>query len=201
MNLQKIKKLFRLNLYLCLFNIKLLEFLRFIYKFEKWHSRAPFICRPYKRKLVNEINSLDINITAVEIGGGMGDIISKIITKNKILIDLDKNLKKPVLLLHPSVKFIHGSFEKVEKIKEKEIDVLILVNWIHNLKKEIILDSIYKINKVKTIKYIVLDEINYNKHGYQYKHKFDNIKGFETYKIFDDLENIRKFRVLKCKNI
>jgi len=182
-------------------NIKLLEFLRFIFEFDKWHAGAPFICRPYKRKIVNEINNLDINMTAVEIGGGMGDIISRVATKNKILIDLDKNLKNPVLLLHPSVQFINGSFKQVEKIKYKKIDVLILVNWIHNLKKEIILDNLYHISSIKKIKYIVLDEINHNKHGYRYKHKFDNIDGFETYKIFDDLENIRKFRILKCKNI
>ncbi len=196
-----LKRLFDINFYSCLFDKWILILLQKIYKFDKWHANAPYSCRPYKKVLVNEINKLDINDVAVEIGGGLGDIISKIKTKKKYLIDLDNKLKKIIHILHKNIIFINGSFDEIKTIYEKNIDILILINWIHELDKNDILDGIYNIKKQKKIKYIVLDEINDNIQGYKYKHRFENIKDFTTIKLIDDPEKIRKFRILKCKNI
>ena len=195
------KRLIDIKFYKCLFDRQKLIVLQRIYQFNKWHANAPYSCRPYKKVLVNEINNLNINSVAVEIGGGLGDIISKIKTKKKYLIDLDSKLEKIIYILHKNILFVHGSFDEVKTIPEKNIDILILINWIHELDKDIILNSIYKIKKTKKIKYLILDEINNNMQGYKHKHRFNNIDGFITIKLIDDPEKIRKFRVLKCQHI
>ncbi len=196
-----LKRLIDIKFYRCLFDKQKLIILQKIYQFDKWHASAPYNCRPYKKILVDEINKLNIDSIAVEIGGGLGDIISKIKTKKKYLVDLDNKLEKIIYILHKNIIFINGSFNEVKNIPEKNIDILILVNWIHELDKDIILNGIYKIKKIKKIKYLILDEINNNIQGYKYKHRFTKIDDFETIKIIDDPEKIRKFRILKCQHI
>ncbi len=193
------------NLYSCLYQKLKLYILYKKYNFDKWHATAPFPCRPYKRILVDEINKLDINSVAVEIGGGLGDIISRVKTNKKYLIDVNINLKDVINLLHKELIFVNGSFDAIAQIKEESIDILVLVNWIHGIEKNIIISEIENILKDKKIKYIVLDEINTDIIGrddYKYKHRFqDDIKDFSTKKIVSDLENIRKFRILEHNNL
>jgi len=152
-----------------------------------------------KKILVNEINKLNLN-NAVEIGGGGGDIVSRLNTSKKFLIDVDNNLKNVVNFLYKDVIFINGSFESIKQIDNENIDILILVNWIHELKQDYIITQIKNILKFKNIKYILVDEINLNIEGYKYKHNFENaIEGFKTLKLIEDPENIRKFRILEWK--
>jgi len=199
----KIKKIvYRLiskDFYLCFISRIHLYFLYKIFRFNKWHVNGTYYCRKYKKILVNEINKLNLN-NAVEIGGGVGDIVSRLNTSKKFLIDVDNNLKNVVNFLYKDVIFINGSFESIKQIDNENIDILILVNWIHELKQDYIITQIKNILKFKNIKYILVDEINLNIEGYKYKHNFENaIEGFKTLKLIEDPENIRKFRILEWK--
>ena len=79
MLLKRIKrKLSDKNFYVCFYKRGLLWILHKVYNFNKWHVNAPFECRKYKKVLVSEINKLDIRNNAVEIGGGLGDILSRV---------------------------------------------------------------------------------------------------------------------------
>ena len=63
-----------------------------------------------------------------------------------------------------------------------------------------IIQRLKKILRNKKINYIVVNKVNKNMKGYKYKHRFNDMEGFETFRIISDPENIRKFRILKCKN-
>jgi len=65
--------------------------LRLLFGFDRWHASAPYSCRPYKELVVELANALQPSI-AVEVGCGLGDIISRIKAADRFGIDSDHAL-------------------------------------------------------------------------------------------------------------
>ena len=138
------------NKFLCYANRIFYMIFQKIFKFGKWHANAPFYCRPYKKKVVDIINDLK-PVTIIEIGCGLGEIISRVNARNKYGIDIDANAIKFGALLARNVTFINGSFDAIYKIPEKHIDVLVLINWTHGLEPAFIKKEIYNLLKIKRL--------------------------------------------------
>ena len=105
------------------------------YKFDKWHIVSNFYLRPYKVVVLDSIKSLQTNCV-VEVGCGLGEIISRIPSDMKIGIDSDsKAIAAASFLYGGRCKFMEGSFNDLTKIllkmKIKKVDMLIMVNWPH----------------------------------------------------------------------
>jgi hypothetical protein len=191
-----IKKLFN-RPFKCYLDIIYLRILKFFYKFDSWHTVSSYSCRKYKKQLIEIINNIENeNIVTVEIGCGLGDIISRVDSENRFGFDFDNRVINASRILHKNTTFLCGSFEDVLLLNTK-IDLLILVNWIHNISMKELENSIELINSTSSIQYIVVDEVLESIKGYKYHHNFSKLKNYETYSLTPDIENIRNYRALK----
>ncbi len=156
----------------CLFNTFKYILLQKIYKFDKWHVRGNYYCRSYKSNIIDFLNKYEFE-NVVEVGCGLGDILSRVKSKYKLGIDSDINVIKAASFLHSGVDFKIDSFENLCIDNLVSCDLLILINWIHNL------DPITLENKIISLsprfKYLLVESIEPNC-GYLHSHKFEIIK-------------------------
>ncbi|HVO48293.1 MAG TPA: hypothetical protein VMT29_18385 [Steroidobacteraceae bacterium] len=108
--------------------------LRPLFGFDPWHAAAPYSCRPYKATVVALVNELRPAL-AVEVGCGLGDIISRISARERYGIDVDGGVIRAARVLHPrGTRWVQGDAGVVGTVVpgDRTIDCLIMVNWIHN---------------------------------------------------------------------
>jgi len=185
----------------CSFYALYLYALRSIYNFDAWHYRNNYFCRKYKKKLVQYLNSLPIKNVSVELGGGLGEIVGRLKTKENILIDIDENVVKAskYILFTRITKRIVGSWDKLILETPKNIDLLITVNWIHGIEPKTVENYYKQVISQKEIEYIVVDILREPWKG-SYKHSFDFLLslGYKIENILDDGgERISDFMILK----
>ncbi|MBF0274883.1 MAG: class I SAM-dependent methyltransferase [Nitrospinae bacterium] len=196
----KIKNTGVLNTFCCLYKLLFLKIVSVLFRLERWHSIAPYECRAYKKLVVGIVNELQPH-TVVEIGCGLGEIISRVNAAGKHGFDREENVIKVAKMLCSIENNFHvGSFDEVKSLKEKIIDVLIMVNWLHDLDGSHIRGEIEEILKVKEIKYIIVDEVHTFREGYRYHHDFEQcFHGIaEKIKDVDDgYDNYRKISLFK----
>lgn len=158
------------------------------YGFDKWHI-APYQTRQYAWDIVQMINAdpeTYQSLTVVEIGCGLGDIIRNINVKNKYGIDLSKEVIEAAKELdkNNTVSWSAGSFEDAAKFDDN-IDLLITVNFMHEIEPEVLKGLYDSILSDKKVKYIIADSAK----GYQYKYWHDfsyilpdyEVVSYETY--------------------
>lgn len=134
---------------------RIYQMLQWYCGFGTWHVE-PINNRPYGLEIVRTLNKLidrnifNRHIPIVEVGCGLGDIISGIKWKyGKFGYDISTEVLKGGRILHPSVRFKNGTFDDIGC---GEINCLIMVDFIHmiphdKLKKKI--DIVLKNNRVK----------------------------------------------------
>jgi hypothetical protein len=139
-----------------------------VYKFHPWHAVAPISARPYRRTVAGIVNELKPT-TVVEVGCGLGGILSHIKAVNRYGYDVDGGVIRAARLLHGKrITFIHGDLSTVSL---RNVDVLILVNWIHDISPTL-LDSLVS-PLLSGTRYLLLDAIDADgPSGYKYKHDF-----------------------------
>lgn len=138
------------------------------FKFDPWHVSGNISCRTYKREVLSLVKSLGFINSAVEIGCGLGDLISNIDAPKRVGIDIDKNVINAAAFLHgKNCQFILGSFCEA---KYYQADLLIMINWIHEIDTET-LD--YNINELsRNYRYLLVDSITSDRAEYKHRHKF-----------------------------
>jgi hypothetical protein len=178
-----------------------LYFLKLRYGFDSGHWRNNYYCRKYKKLVVEELNSLPIERIAVDLGGGLGEIVGRLKTKENILIDLDKQ----VLIASQNLPFlritkrIRGSWRELKEQTSQNIDLLITVGWIHGISPEELIRNFKETLKVKSIKFLLVDSLLKPWQG-AYKHDFQFLEetGYRLLKRFSDGgENIREFLIFE----
>jgi len=99
--------------------------------------------------------------TVVDIGCGLGDIISRVNTNSRYGYDIsNKIIKAAIFKNKKDINFHNGSILDVNSnSKIKSISILILVNWTHGIDGAAIVNDIKKLNKSKQIKFILVDEL------------------------------------------
>jgi SAM-dependent methyltransferase len=131
--------------------------------FDPWHATAPFACREYKRRVVGIAIGLQPT-TVLEIGCGVGDIISRIEAESRYGFDIAPKAITAANLLHGSKIFFGVSSisepENIARILEfRPIDLLILVNWCHGLDARSLKELIDNLNCILKIDKILIDAI------------------------------------------
>jgi len=139
--------------------------------FDGWHI-APYQTRQYAWDIVQMINDdpdTYNTLSVVEIGCGLGDIIRNINAGRKYGIDLSKEAIEAAKYLDKDnqVTWTAGSFDDAAKIDD--IDLLITVNFMHEIEPEALKGMYDSIVKDKNVKYIIADSAK----GYQYKYWHD----------------------------
>ncbi len=154
-----------------------LRVLQHYYGFHAWHASAPMSARPYRRivaQLANE--NADPSRCVVEVGCGLGSIISRVDGLKRVGYDPDNGaIRAARLLRRRAVTFVHGTLESVA---EHRIDLLILVNWIHSISPAQ-LDA-WLTPLLPRIRQLLVDAIDPEVDGYPFRHDFGFLHGRAT---------------------
>jgi SAM-dependent methyltransferase len=152
--------------------------LRRVFHFDAWHASAPYSCRPYKAEVVALANSLK-PASVVEVGCGLGDILSRVSARARYGFDADARVIRAARFLHPrGVHWIHGEAAGVARalLLEGSIDCMIMVNWIHNLSAEELAGVVLPL--LPRIRYLIVDAIDADgPASYRHKHDFRFLAG------------------------
>ena len=145
-----------------------LQALRLLFGFEPWHARSPDSSRPYRKQLAKLVNDL-APTCVVEVGCGLGGILSQVKAERRHGYDRDPAVIRAARALHGrSVQFTVGGFEQVS---DRNIDVLMAINWMHEFPPEQIERWILPL--LPDIRYLLVDAINPGSDGgYPYFHDF-----------------------------
>ncbi len=180
----------------------LFRLLHYVFRFDEWHVHNIYENRPYKKKIVDTVNELHPKVV-VEIGCGLGEIVSKAKAKARIGIDVDRNALRAARLLNwrKHVTFIDGPLNAVGNIPQSEIDCLIMINWLHNISGPEIVVEMKHLLQQKTVRYLIVDEIFENVEGYKFHHRFREVlrDSFIDRSEVNDQEGIRRIVVLERK--
>ena len=163
--MKKIKEIINrvglINTLIAIFKRLLFALLRVIFGFNRWHASAVINSRPYKLQTVAIVNELKPE-SVVEIGCGLGEILKRIEAKNKIGIDSDPGVLKAARLIdRTGSKYIESDFFNVKKvhIPFESTDILLMINWSHELLWEKLKNTIIKLQEELKIKTLVIDII------------------------------------------
>ena len=140
-----------------------------IYKFDPWHAQAPTSARPYRKTVANLINQLHPQ-TVVEVGCGLGYILALVKAPCRHGYDLDDGAIRCARFLHgKKITFAQGDLSSVS---QPHIDVLVLVNWIHEVSPDELERLIVPL--LPQTCYLILDAIDPGElsGGYRFKHDF-----------------------------
>ena len=159
--IQKFQTVRRLGLRYCI-ACKGVSFL--IHQLEKilsvnsWHSSNIYSCRPYKPHVVGLVSKLNPQVI-VEVGCGLGDILSNIRAHSKYGIDPDGSVIRLGKILHPfsGVKWMKGDLTDLVKVPGR-IDTLILIGMLHYISPEFLEKTLTP--HLSRIHYLVLDQFN-----------------------------------------
>jgi hypothetical protein len=141
-----------------------------LFRFAAWHASAPYSCRPYKRAVVELANALHPAV-AVEVGCGLGDIISRVRAVERTGIDLDVHVIRAARFLHWRGRWMQGDSSSLLHLGHSSIDCLIMVNWIHNLNADDLAALLLPL--LPMTRYLILDAIDADgPDSYRVKHDF-----------------------------
>jgi SAM-dependent methyltransferase len=147
--------------------------LRWVFHFDPWHASAPYVCRPYKRMVVELANALAPN-TAVEIGCGLGEILSRVTATERFGFDADEAVIRAARFLHGGkAHWLHAELAAVAPLlpQKARIDCLIMVNWIHNLSPDDLWRGLLPL--LPRTEWLILDAIDRDgPTSYRFKHDF-----------------------------
>jgi hypothetical protein len=174
-----------------------LSLLRRVYGFNCWHVAAPLSARPYRADISKLVNSLYPKYV-VEVGCGLGITLSLINSPYRHGYDLDEGAIRAARFLRGNgIKFTTGDMTAVI---EDYIDVLILVNWIHDYSPEQLASWLNPL-KGRT-RYLLLDAIDINNPlNYKYKHDFRFL--YDNYYLISTSRSVnegRHFCLFEVKN-
>ena len=159
------------NLLLCRLERVFFKRLQKRFGFDPWHCVGTYHCRPYQRVAVSLANTTAPKV-AIEIGCGLGEIITRIDAPYRAGYDL-----YPAVIdaaRHFRKSDVHFRVGSGSDVKEDSIDLLIAINWIHNLSPDqlrIFLEPFYR-----RTSYFLLEAIKPTEAGYKFKHDFAFLK-------------------------
>jgi hypothetical protein len=155
--------------------------LLFVFRFDPWHV-ASLQKKEYALSIIDFLNTeKDLNRKkVVEIGSGLGDIIRNLEFEYKLALDIEANALKANRFLSLFVNrgrglFKTNTFSFPDSKLEGKFDVIILVNWIHNISPSCLQAEIsdyfnFHLNPSGIIVFDIVDDPSY-----QFNHTVENL--------------------------
>jgi SAM-dependent methyltransferase len=176
--------------------------LRQVFRFDAWHASAPYACRPYKKSVIDLANSVHPS-TVVEVGCGLGDIVSRVQAKNRYGLDLDARVIRAARFLHPlGIVWTACAAAELDAqiVPVALIDCLIMVNWIHNLTSEELAAMLVPL--LSRVRFLIVDAVDENAPAsYRTKHDFAFLIGKATLLSSSRvLDEPRRFLLFRAKD-
>lgn len=164
----------------CILKKIYLRILAQIYGFDSWHARSPYECRAYKQEVVELANELSPRV-AIEVGCGLGDIISRVDDANLYGFDIDSSVINAARRINGHhADFFQADIASPKRLLENlknvpSVDLMITVNWPHAVPWPEFVANIKLIAKKIKLKYLIIDTINSCEPGYAYHHSLENL--------------------------
>jgi SAM-dependent methyltransferase len=174
--------------------------LRLRYKFNVWHASSPLESTPYKSQVIDLVNSFSPS-TVVEIGCGLGEMLTKIKSQYRIGIDYDFGaIQAATFLNKKNIEFIHHDFESIKNIdlNVSKIDFLLMINWTHEMKWEVLKKNLSQFNSCFRTKYLLIDIIKEGNEGYPFFHTKENLSKLgKIIKVVPARDHVREICLLE----
>jgi SAM-dependent methyltransferase len=149
-----------------------------VFQFDAWHSNSPYSCRPYKRVVVGIVNSLQPK-SVVEVGCGLGEILSRTSARERFGFDSDPAVIRAARFLHPrGTRWVAADASDVRELlpREHDIDCLVMINWIHSLRPDQLAECVLPL--LARVRYVLLDAIDHDAPpSYRFRHDFGFLAG------------------------
>jgi len=145
-----------------------LRLLQCVYGFNRWHADAPLSARPYRRTAARVISDLNPDYV-VEVGCGLGVLLSLVRARHRYGYDIDGGAIRAARLIRSRrIVFREGDLTSVD---QPTIDVLVLVNWIHEFSPQQLSDWLQPL--LPRTRFLLLDAIDAdNPLAYRFFHNF-----------------------------
>lgn len=152
------------------------EYLQKIIGFDPWHLNSlneRFYAIPTIKRINELIQNGEVsNGTIIEVGCGLGDIISAVNWKDKLGFDIDEKVVLTAKLLHPKTAFQVGSFDA---IRGRKISILMALNFLHRVNDEDCYRYFNELTCHNEVDRIVVDEVQ--SPPYLYSHDYKRLLG------------------------
>lgn len=130
------------------------------YGFDDWHVNSPFHWKPYKQIVVDTASGLEPS-TVVEIGCGLGDIVSRVKADQRLGLDRDHKVIRACRILHSNRFEVCGDLRQAAAVITSQaisyVDVLIMVNWPHNVPPEELISSLEDMTQKIFVRFLIID--------------------------------------------
>jgi SAM-dependent methyltransferase len=164
-----------------MFNNSMRRLLRGVFRFDEWHI-APYNARPYAKLVVDELNTLPLRSSVVEIGCGLGDILRRLRFSQKRGLDQDSHVLNAAAFLtrisNPGGgKTVFKTATFPDQHLVGNFDAIVLVNWIHHLAPEVLKASLERLVAVNlNFGGVLVFDVVANE-SYRYNHDWKYLTG------------------------
>ncbi len=171
-------------------------------KVPKWHLNATYEAREYKNKVIKICNSYKTN-NVIEIGCGIGEIISRIQAPLKYGLDVNKDTLILLKRINKNIKTIQTDImennddllEIILSIDKDQTILLVMVNWLHEYSESKVLKMLNQIFLIDR-KIILIADIYQRKEfskisNNKIAHQFLKIKNNKYYKRLNNIDRVR----------
>lgn len=171
------------------------------FKIDPWHLSGTFYCRKYKTKTLEIINRIKPDYY-IDIGCGLGEILSKVDLKNKKKFGFDIDNKLELAIKKTKPNFYFSTNKKVffnllrKKIEGENKKIIVsLLNFSHTITEKKLYIYLNTLHKILGPYILITDSVFDKSKEYKYHHKsfFDKQ---ET--IIEYIERIDQIRSLYC---
>ncbi len=175
--------------------------LRCVYGFNCWHAGASYASRAYKARTVALVESLKPE-TVVEIGCGLGEILAHTSAPKRFGFDQDPAVVRAARALHGRSPSVHlaslAAPAQIADIVAGPIDVLIMVNWPHELSIEELATALRSLTRAVAVSHLGIDAIAGHRDGYRYHHSPADLSRLgEIVAVADGGDGIRQLYAIK----
>ena len=178
----------------------------------KWHLNATYEARAYKNKVIKLCNSFQTN-NVIEIGCGIGEIISRLKAPLKYGLDVNKETLMLCKRINKNVKTIQTDIiannndllEIMLSIDKDQTILLVMVNWLHDYSESKVLKMLNKIFLIDR-KIILIADIYQRKElsrvsNNKITHEFIKIKNNKYYRRLNNIDKVRDIAIISNFNL
>ncbi len=165
----------------CLLCRAVIILLRARYGFPAYNISTAYPCREYKSVTAALAESLSPAVV-VDVGCGLGEVLAHIKAERRYGFDINPAALRAARFWHSrKIVFAEGSFFDAASIaapvKEPEISLMIMNNWVHGCDFEKFKNGILEIAALKPVRYIIFDffRAGYNPGSQNYAYSPDEL--------------------------
>ena len=173
--------------------------------FDTWHANSPYECRGYKREVVQLAEGLQPR-AVVEIGCGLGEIVSRIRDCRRFGFDIDDRVVPAARELHGAgCRFECAGLADVDSVRravgDAGADLLVMVNWPHALPWPELAAQVRRLAGAVPLKHLIIDTVAPGTPGYAHHHTVAELRSLgPVLKSLRSIDGVRTLHVVALES-